>query len=255
MIPNRDLNNTVQAGRACLRKDIAAYWSWRSASFDETSAQQQAWWEAYLLAIEADRRCKVLDIGTGTGFLALGFAKAGHQVTGIDIAEGMLARARAKATGEGVEIDFLIADAENPPFPARSFDVIVCRNLLWTLCNPDRALSCWYQLLRPGGRVILSDGIWRLPGWQGFFRKIKGYARTILDSGLSSYPLRFEFAYRNARKSLQSFMGVEAKDAEAILEICGFSNISRLDHLFEKNPYPTAYGNDFFIMAAVKQDG
>ncbi|MBC2710330.1 MAG: class I SAM-dependent methyltransferase [Desulfosarcina sp.] len=247
-------DKTVTACQFCIRKNIANYWSWRSSSFDETSAQQQAWWEAYLAAAGEDKRCKVLDIGTGTGFIALGFAKAGHKVTGVDIAPGMLARARSKANLKGLEIDFLIADAENPPFPPKSFDVIVCRNLLWTLCNPDRALSHWYQLLRPGGRVIVSDGIWRISGLKGFFQKMRGYAKTILKNGVSSYPIQFEFAYRNAKKSLPNFKGMKAKDAEAILNICGFSNISRYDHLFDINPYPKAYGNDFFIMAAVKQN-
>ncbi len=238
-----------------MKKNIANYWSWRSSSFDETSAQQKAWWEVYLAAIGGDTQCKILDIGTGTGFIALGLAKAGHQVTGIDIAQGMLACARSKAALKGLEIDFLVADAENPPFPPQSFDVIVCRNLLWTLCNPDRALKRWHQLLRPGGRVVMSDGIWRIPGLKGFFLKMSGYANTILQNGTSSYPMRFEFAYRHAKKFLPNFKGIEAKDAEAILKTCGFSNISRYDHLFEKNPYPKAYGNDFFVIAAVKPDG
>lgn len=255
MITSFHFDKTVRDGQSCIRKNIANYWSWRSSSFDETSAQQQAWWEAYLAASGGDKQCEILDIGTGTGFIALGFAKAGHKVTGIDIASGMLARARSKAALKALEIDFLIADAENPPFPSKSFDVIVCRNLLWTLCNPDRALSRWYQLLRPGGRVIVSDGIWRISGLKGFFLKMKGYANTILKNGVSSYPMRFEVAYRMVRKYLPNFKGMKAKDAESILKTCGFSNISRYDYLFEENPYPKAYGNDFFIMAAVKKDG
>lgn len=248
-------DKSVTAGQPCIRKNIANYWSWRSSSFDETSAQQQAWGEAYLAAAGGNKKCKVLDIGTGTGFIALGFAKAGYKVTGIDIAPGMLVQARTKANLKGLEINFTIGDAENLPFPPKSFDLIVCRNLLWTLCNPDRALNHWYQLLRPGGRVIVSDGIWRLPGLKGFLGKMKGYVNTILKNGTSSYPIRFEFSYRNAKNFLPNFKGIEAKDAEVILKNCGFSNISRYDHLFERDPYPKAYGNDFFIMAAVKKDG
>jgi len=245
----------VTADRTCIRKNIANYWSWRSSSFDKTSAQQQAWWEAYLTATGGDKQSKVLDIGTGTGFIALGFAEAGHQVTGIDIAPGMLARAQAKATLKGLEIDFLIADAENPPFPPKSFNVIVCRNLLWTLCDPERTLRSWHQLLQPGGRVIVSDGIWQNSGRKGFFQKIKEYVNTILKNGASSYPMRFEFAYRNAKKSLPNFKGMKAKDVESILNICRFKNISRHDHLFKNNPYPKDYGNDFFIMAGIKENG
>ena len=73
-----------------------------------------------------------------------------------------------------------------------------------------------------------------------------------MKDGANSYPMRFEFAYRNAKKFLPNVKGMEAKNTELILKICGFNNISRHDHLFEKNPYPKAYGNDFFIMAALK---
>ena len=122
-------DTTAGADRACIRESIANYWNWRSSSFDKTSAQQQVWWEAYLAAIGENKQNKVLDIGTGTGFIALGLAEHGHQVTGIDIAPEMLAHAKNKATLRGVEIDFLVADAEKPPFSPKSFDVIVCRNL------------------------------------------------------------------------------------------------------------------------------
>jgi ubiquinone/menaquinone biosynthesis C-methylase UbiE len=71
-------DKTVTVGRSCIRKNIANYWSSRSSSFDETSAQQQVWWEAYLAATGGDKQSKVLDIETGTGFIALGFAEVGH---------------------------------------------------------------------------------------------------------------------------------------------------------------------------------
>jgi SAM-dependent methyltransferase len=52
------------------------------------------------------------------------------------------------------------ADAEAPPFPPGSFNLIVERHVLWTLPNPEQALRAWSALLRPGGRLVLIEGDW-----------------------------------------------------------------------------------------------
>jgi len=102
----------------------------------------------------------VLDVGCGTGFLALLAAEAGHRASGVDMADAMLAQARAKAAARKLAVAFLRADAEAPPFAEHSFDLIVERHVIWTLPDPTRALRSWRTLLRPGGRVALIEGDW-----------------------------------------------------------------------------------------------
>ncbi len=102
----------------------------------------------------------VLDIATGTGFVALIAAGLGHRVTGIDLADPMLEVAAAEARRRALSVDFLPGDAVSPPFPPASFDVLICRHFLWTLREPITALSNWRTLLRPGGRVVAIDGFW-----------------------------------------------------------------------------------------------
>ena len=58
---------------------------------------------------------KILDVGTGAGFLALLFAEMG-QVTGIDLSVGMLEKAKHNAENMGLKIDFFHGDAENLSF-------------------------------------------------------------------------------------------------------------------------------------------
>lgn len=71
-----------------------------------------------------DQSKKILDIGCGTGRHAIELTKRGYQVTGIDLSEGQLKRAREKAEKEGLSIPFLRQDARNLPFK-KEFDVAI----------------------------------------------------------------------------------------------------------------------------------
>ena len=105
-----------------------------------------------------------LDVGCGTGFLALQLAGLGHRAVGVDGAEAMLTVARAKASQAGLAIDFRLADAAELPFAPASFDLVIERHVLWTLPDPAAALADWARVLRPGGRLILIEDQVAVPG-------------------------------------------------------------------------------------------
>jgi len=109
------------------------------------------------LILPAAGALDALDIGCGTGFLSLELASCGHRVVGIDFAPSMIVEARKKAREHQLGIGFEVADAEQLPFPAASFDIVVSRHLLWTLPNPHSAMDEWIGVLRPGGRLIVID--------------------------------------------------------------------------------------------------
>ena len=100
---------------------------------------------------------RVLDVGTGTGTMALFAAQLGHQVTAIDLSPGMLQCGIALASDLGLTIDFAVGDAEAPAFPECSFDVVLSRHVLWTLPHPEVAAARWVQLIVPGGMVVVFD--------------------------------------------------------------------------------------------------
>ncbi|AEF96951.1 class I SAM-dependent methyltransferase [Methanotorris igneus] len=103
------------------------------------------------------RKMKILDVGCGTGFLSLILAELGHEVVGIDLSEGMLNKAREKAKNLGLDIEFMVGDAENLPFEDNTFDAIVERHILWTLPNPKKAIKEWMRVLKDGGKIILIE--------------------------------------------------------------------------------------------------
>ncbi|MBT2369623.1 methyltransferase domain-containing protein [Streptomyces sp. ISL-10] len=100
----------------------------------------------------------VLDLGCGTGSLSLLATEQGHRVTGVDLAPEMVARARAKLAGTGAEV--LLGPADLPPVGERRFDVVLARHVVWLLPDPEAVLRHWASLLRPGGRLVLVEGVW-----------------------------------------------------------------------------------------------
>lgn len=139
-------------------------WDAEAARFDEEpdhglgAPEVRTAWAARLTAWLPARPVDVLDLGCGTGSLALLAAEQGHRVTGVDSSPAMVARARAKLAGR--DAVFLLGDAAAPPVGERLFDVVLVRHVLWALPDPARVLRHWRGLLRPGGRFVLVEGVW-----------------------------------------------------------------------------------------------
>lgn len=149
-----------------VKAQVAAHWNRRAQRFDEdfghsikTPAERAAWDRILALVLAGRRSLEVIDLGCGTGFLALELARRGHRVTGVDFAPAMIAAARAKAAEAGLAVRFEEGDAEALRFPPRTFDLAVSRHLLWTLPHPEAAIAEWIRVLRPGGRLAVIDGL------------------------------------------------------------------------------------------------
>ena len=96
-------------------------------------------------------------MGTGTGFFAVLLAQQGHRVEGIDLTPAMLEEARWLAKQRNLDIAFREMDAQNLDYPNDSFDVVISRNLTWTLPDPERAYAEWFRVLKPGGVLLNFD--------------------------------------------------------------------------------------------------
>ena len=117
-------------------------------------------WTTLLLDLLPAAPARILDVGCGTGSLAVLLAQAGHEVSGVDSSASMLGLAQAKAAAAGVRLDLAQADAADPPFGPASVDVVLCRHVLWSLPDQDAVVGRWTRLLRPGGRLVLIEGSW-----------------------------------------------------------------------------------------------
>ena len=74
--------------------------------------------------LKSDKTLKILDVGCGTGRHTIELSKRGYNVTGIDLSESQLARAKEKAEKNNLKIDFQKQDARNLPF-IKEFDVAI----------------------------------------------------------------------------------------------------------------------------------
>ncbi|MEZ3182038.1 class I SAM-dependent methyltransferase [Streptomyces pimonensis] len=139
-------------------------WDVEAAAFDEEpdhglrDPQVRAAWAARLRAWLPGRPGDVLDLGCGTGSPSLLAEERGHRVTGVDRSPAMVTLARRKLAGR--DAVFLVGDATAPPVGEERYDAVLVRHVLWTLPEPGRALRHWRDLLRPGGRLVLVEGVW-----------------------------------------------------------------------------------------------
>ncbi|MBP3691488.1 MAG: methyltransferase domain-containing protein [Schwartzia sp.] len=146
-----------------LKERIKNYWARRVPSFvrqrlREFESEKRGLWLAEIARyLPKGKPIRILDVGTGTGFLACLLAAEGHTVTGIDLTSEMISRAEEFAKAVKVPAKFLVMDAECPNFPPESFDAIVTRNLTWTLPDLQKAYRSWHELLAKGGTLINFD--------------------------------------------------------------------------------------------------
>jgi SAM-dependent methyltransferase len=149
-----------------VQRNITACWNSAAPSYDAQAGHgpgsdaERAAWRDLLAGVLPPPPAHVLDVGTGTGFLAFRAHELGHRVTGVDLAGDMLARARERAAALDAAPVFEHGDAADPPFAPASFDAIISRHLFWTLREPEESLLRWRRILRPGGRLLIVDGIW-----------------------------------------------------------------------------------------------
>jgi SAM-dependent methyltransferase len=145
--------------------DDIATWDAEADAFDEPADHGlrdpavRAAWAELLLDRLPDPPARVADLGCGTGTLSVLLGEAGFAVDGVDFSPRMVELARAKAGGL-TGLRFVEADAFDPPLPEASYDVVLCRHVLWAMPDPAVALQRWLRLLTPTGRLVLVEGRW-----------------------------------------------------------------------------------------------
>ena len=146
-------------------EQIRQYWNSRAEGYklsnrEELEDEHRIFlWEQQFRRALNGRICRhVLDVGCGPGFFSVLLARLGYEVTAVDYTENMLAEARKNAAHYGVDIDFRRMDAQKLDFEDGIFDLVISRNVLWNLEQPEQAYREWLRVLKPNGTVMNFDG-------------------------------------------------------------------------------------------------
>jgi 2-polyprenyl-3-methyl-5-hydroxy-6-metoxy-1,4-benzoquinol methylase len=133
--------------------------------------------------IGANKELKILDIGCGTGRHSIELSKRGYTVTGVDLSDSLLSKAREKAAKENLTITFRKEDARNLPFNAE-FDlaIMICEGA-FPLMETDemnyQILMSAGKALRPGGKLIFTT----LNGLFPLFNSVKDFLAQAAEPG------------------------------------------------------------------------
>ena len=130
---------------------------------------------------------KILDVGCGGGILSEALAKAGAQVTGLDLSDASLQVARQHSQQQGLNIEYRYERVEDlAQKEAGTYDVVVCMEMLEHVPEPSKVIAACAQALKPGGLAFFST-INRTP--KGFLFAIVGgeYILRLLPRGTHTY--------------------------------------------------------------------
>ena len=185
----------VTYGRIVSRYDerkerIVNYWEKRSDSFlvqkrqELHSAMAERWMREIHAQLPEEKNLKILDVGCGAGFFSILLAKEGYQVTGIDLTPDMIKNARLLAEEEKVSCEFQVMDAENPEFQEETFDVVISRNLTWTLPHVQHAYQEWIRVLKKGGILLNFDANYGITDFSNVADLPENHAHNILGDDM-----------------------------------------------------------------------
>jgi ubiquinone/menaquinone biosynthesis C-methylase UbiE len=171
------------------------YWDKASVSYD----RQMGFYDRVLFGDNRPWACAqatghTLEVAVGTG-RNLPFYPAAVELTGIDFSPAMLGIAQARAGQLRRAVDLQEADAQALPFPAASFDTVVCTFALCAIPGERRAVAEMSRVLRRGGLLLLADHI-AAAAWP-----VRGLQRVL---ELATVPLQGEHMLRRPLRLVQA---------------------------------------------------
>ena len=147
-------------------EEIESSWTLASDGYDNviqkelTNRRNMRYWSHELAKQLGNKPLRVLEVGCGPGFFTVMLCRLGHHVKAIDGSEGMIANARANVAADGQKAIIEEQDAVTLPNEENeSYDVIISRDVVWTLYDPEQAFREANLAPRSAGQIEYQYGI------------------------------------------------------------------------------------------------
>lgn len=139
--------------------------TWIAGDFGEIAKAIERGARDFVTRLDLKPGMRVLDVACGTGNTAIPAARAGAEVTGIDIAPNLIEQAKARAGAEGVDAVFEVGDAEELPYEDASFDVVITMFGAMFAPRPDVTAAELTRVCKAGGLIAMAN--WTPTGFAG----------------------------------------------------------------------------------------
>ncbi len=164
------MNNQMMPEMVTLKTRLKA--TWMAGDYGHFAKYLEPGALEFLARFPVAPGTRVLDVACGAGQLAIPLARAGANVTGIDIAANSIAQAWVRAEAEGLTAQFDEGDAEELPYDQASFDMVFSLIGAMFAPRPERVAAELVRVCRPGGRIIMGN--WTPTGFGGQMFKTFG---------------------------------------------------------------------------------
>lgn len=149
--------------------------------------------------VPGGRSLSILDVGCGSGANSAELAARGHRVVGADFSDAAIEKYRARGF-EGYVVDL----ESNLGFPADSFDVVFCSEVIEHMTSPEVLAAEMFRMLKPGGLLVLStpnSAFW-------LYRLLGAFGFTVSEL---QHPKHFQFFSRRSLVKLLHASGFETR--------------------------------------------
>jgi ubiquinone/menaquinone biosynthesis C-methylase UbiE len=135
-----------------FRNKIRAYWKEGGEQKRESAASALPLYQSRLNL----NHSRVLDIGCGNGDYSIELAKASASVIALDLSRERVEIVKNKSAEQLTQVKLVLADAQKTPFKDSVFDLILCRNVIEHVNNPEALTTEMARLLKPEGAIQLT---------------------------------------------------------------------------------------------------